>query len=49
MGSRDSVPQALSPRYRGADVHCQTLSTGDIVITKVFFPEGEEGKSKGGQ
>lgn len=24
-----------------AEVSCQTLSTGDIVITKVFFPEGD--------
>ncbi|KAH6922348.1 hypothetical protein HPB50_013388 [Hyalomma asiaticum] len=30
-------------RREGADVACQTLSTGDIVITKVFFEEQEHG------
>lgn len=34
---RDS---SLTSKYL-ADVSCQTLSTGDIVITKVFFPEGD--------
>jgi len=34
---RDS---SLTSKYL-AEVSCQTLSTGDIVITKVFFPEGD--------
>ena len=43
-----SPPQSLSTPGSGGssaistprtDVQCQTLSTGDIVITKVFFPD----------
>ncbi|XP_077495589.1 egl_like_exo domain-containing protein isoform X2 [Amblyomma americanum] len=30
-------------QWEGAEVACQTLSTGDIVITKVFFEEQEHG------
>merc|ERR1719382_1874260 len=30
-----------APRPAMADAETQTLSTGDIVITKVFFPEGQ--------
>jgi len=30
-----------APRPTMADAETQTLSTGDIVITKVFFPEGQ--------
>ena len=37
---RDSLPG----RYV-AEVGCQTLSTGDIVITKVYFPEGDTSAS----
>ncbi|XP_050033220.1 egalitarian protein homolog [Dermacentor andersoni] len=34
--------ECRTPR-EGVDVACQTLSTGDIVITKVFFEEQEHG------
>lgn len=36
---------SLSGRYI-AEVGCQTLSTGDIVITKVYFPEGDTSASE---
>ena len=36
VAQRDS----LTGKYV-ADAGCQTLSTGDIVITKVYFPEGD--------
>ena len=35
---------SLSGRYL-TEVGCQTLSTGDIVITKVYFPEGDTSAS----
>ncbi|XP_032788156.2 egalitarian protein homolog [Daphnia magna] len=38
---RDSLPG----RYI-TEVGCQTLSTGDIVITKVYFPEGDTSASE---
>jgi len=36
----------LPPRPPMADAETQTLSTGDIVITKVFFPEGQAPSSQ---
>ena len=38
-------PQPLS-RPLMVDSETQTLSTGDIVITKVFFPEGQQPSSQ---
>ena len=38
-----STPSPQPPhRPAMVDSHTQTLSTGDIVITKVFFPEGQQ-------
>jgi exonuclease 3'-5' domain-containing protein 1 len=46
------VPDVGSPRSLvtssggHADVACQTLSTGDIVITRIFFIEEEKEREK---
>lgn len=39
--SLNSVPSSSAPTSK-ADAECQTLSTGDIVITKVFFPDSPD-------
>lgn len=39
MNSRLTVAERLNGRI---DEACQTLSTGDIVITKIFFKEDQD-------
>lgn len=39
--SLNNVP-SMSAFTSKADAQCQTLSTGDIVITKVFFPDSPD-------
>lgn len=40
--SLHSVPSSSSAFISKSDAVCQTLSTGDIVITKVFFPDSPD-------
>ena len=46
--NRNNFTPSPPPSYYGSkkDVSCQTLSTGDIVITKIHFQEDQDKQSK---
>ena len=44
--SSSPPPPAYSSRAAKKDAACQTLSTGDIVITKIFFKEDQDKQEK---
>ena len=45
VSSSPSLPD-YSSRAAKKDAACQTLSTGDIVITKIFFKEDQDKQEK---